>query len=417
MQLFVRILVAVASLTENGLLLFQPVAAQSHTSTRYKKKASSPFSPRVDVAVRGVHRSSGTFVPNNSFDLHFPPRRPAPPSFSHNTRKPRASIPPEQSPTRRYLQQHDIASSSSSVVSKQNALRAVPPGVHTPIPPRPTRFSNSWPQISKTDLILSSTYFLNMFVMNLSVVTVPALAAASFNTAALTTTFEASVASWAPLGGAIGKIVNGFVVQRLGGRRASWTYLVLLATLSAAMSSVSRPESVAFFLVLFEFLSSIQWTAMCTILDEEYKSTPTVIARSVAMMSLGSYGGALVAKTLGAALLNFTGSWRKVTQCGSVVALVAAFSMMVGIPQPKVQPSHNSYVRQQTDATPPNPLAVLKTILSGRLFWMIGIGHSLGYIVRGSDRLLVPFLHTITGLSREYLLLGIIVSFQIPTDL
>lgn len=242
-----------------------------------------------------------------------------------------------------------------------------------------------------------------MFVINLSVVTIPALAAASLTNPAASAAFESSVASMAPMGGAIGKIVNGFVCQRLGGHRASWMYLLGLAALSGGLSFTKSLGAVGFILMGYEFLSSIQWTSMCDVLDREHNGDFAKIARGISIMSLSSYCGALAAKTVGATLLNLTGNWRHVTRYGVIMAVIGATTMGRGIvPAPKKSVSTtSSTIKGGAGAETANPVAVLKSILSSRLFWMVGIGHSLGYIIRSSDRLLVPFLHEASGFPKH----------------
>lgn len=258
--------------------------------------------------------------------------------------------------------------------------------------------------ISRMDVALFATYFANMFVVNLSVVTVPALAAANFANPAASAAFESGVASMAPMGGAIGKVINGFVCQRIGGRRASWMYLVALGVLSCGMSFTQSVGSVGTILMFYEFLSSIQWTSMCLVLDEAHKGNPKSIGRGVAILSLSSYMGALSAKTVGAAMLNMSGCWRSVTRIGATVALVGAMAMYFGISPSKRKEKSTDEIASFATISPTkssNPAGVLKSILTNKLFWMIGIGHSLGYVIRGSDRLMVPFLHQATGFPRH----------------
>lgn len=256
------------------------------------------------------------------------------------------------------------------------------------------------PGISKADFALFATYFCNMFVMNLSVVTVPALAASTFTNPAASAAFQSNVASMAPLGGALGKVVNGFVVQRMGGRRSSIAYLMALALLSCGMSASLSMASIGWILMGYEFLSSIQWTAISSVLDDEHPDSPSMIAQGVAILSLSSYCGALAAKIVGAALLNMVDCWRSVTRIGAGVALLGAFTMYAGI-TPKRKSVPPLSVIAPNDNVPTNPISVLKSILTSRLFWMIGIGHSLGFVIRASDRLLVPFLYEATGFSRK----------------
>lgn len=258
--------------------------------------------------------------------------------------------------------------------------------------------------ISKMDVALFATYFCNMFVINLSVVTIPALAAAGISNPASCASFEAGIASMAPMGGAIGKVVNGFVAQKLGGRRSSCIYLVALAALSIGLSVTRSLSYIGLIMMGYEFLSSIQWTAMAGVLNEEHEGSPSLIARGIAIMSLSSYCGALAAKMIGAAMLKSTGCWRTVTRYGALVAVLGSLSMFMGIPNrahESQSKSIDSSKSQEKSKLETNPVAVLKTILTNRFFWMIGIGHSLGYVVRSSDRLLVPFLHAATGFPRK----------------
>jgi MFS family permease len=262
--------------------------------------------------------------------------------------------------------------------------------------------------MSRMDIAIFIVYFTNMFVVNLSVVTVPALAEANLINPVASAAFESGVASMAPMGGAIGKVINGFVCQRLGGRRASWIYLVGLAVLSCGMSFTQSVRSIGSILMLYEFLSSIQWTSICLVMDDKHKNSPRRIARGVGILSLSSYTGALAAKTVGAALLNISGCWRSVTRIGSLVALIGASTMYFGIAPPEQRRKLDAAESSSVDKPPGvakvpqrNPASVLSSIVTSKLFWMIGIGHSLGYVIRGSDRLLVPFLHQATGFPRH----------------
>mmetsp|Transcript_37455 Transcript_37455/g.91059 ORF Transcript_37455/g.91059 Transcript_37455/m.91059 type:complete len:680 (-) Transcript_37455:126-2165(-) len=287
--------------------------------------------------------------------------------------------------------------------------------------------------LSKMDVALFMTYFCNMAVVALSVVTIPALAAEHFATFAAkskTSTmtaaaFVAGVAGMAPLGGAIGKIINGFVCQRFGGRTASWTYLLALAGVNGVMSVSTGIAVVGPLLLALEFLSSIQWTSICHVLDHHYRTKPQLMSRGIALLSLSSTLGALSAKTVGAGLLQVT-SWRTVCRLGSLAAVVGAAAMYLGVDKmnmaapapappaaasPAKQPLGESdvattAVRGGSDAASAvedskrqSPLSILKTILSNKVFWMVGMAHSLGYLARGSDRILGPFLQDAASLS------------------
>lgn len=288
---------------------------------------------------------------------------------------------------------------------------------------------------SKMGIALFATYFCNMAVVASSVVTIPALADEHFATigstaGALTSSsalsasaFVAGVAGMAPLGGAIGKIINGFVCQRFGGRTTSWTYLLALAGVNGVMSLSSGLAAVGPSLMVLEFLSSIQWTSICHILDYHYRSNPRLMAKGIALLSLSSTLGALAAKTVGVGLLQTTG-WRNVCRLGSVVAIVGAAAMYFGVDKMTLNPTlatviavpkqlesdHDStnvmhtcvYSETRSDTSKSqSPLLILISILTNKTFWMVGMANSLGYLARGSDRILGPFLQEAASLSSK----------------
>eukprot|EP00536_Pseudo-nitzschia_multiseries_P003289 jgi/Psemu1/318128/estExt_fgenesh1_pm.C_490004 len=253
-------------------------------------------------------------------------------------------------------------------------------------------------KLSSMNLAIFVTYFCNMVVMTLSVVTVPAMAMEHRLTPQATAAFCASVAGMASLGGAAGKVVNGFVCQSIGGHRASWTYLVALSALNMAMSFSKTLAPIGLFLVAFEFLSSIQWTSICAVMKDDYGHDPRKMTRGITLLSLSSTIGALAAKTLGAGLLEAT-EWRTVCRFGSLMSLVGALVMyFLGGVDPTLNNRRNNNVstgRQKLES----PLVAIKGILSNPIFWMFGVGHSLGSLARSSDRLVGPFLQEVGGIS------------------
>ena len=260
--------------------------------------------------------------------------------------------------------------------------------------------------ISKMDVCLFATYFFNIIAVTITVVTVPAIAAEYFTTPQAMATFAAGVASMSPIGGGFGKIINGFVCQRIGGRRSSWLYLVALATLSVGMSLTTSAAPIGFFLIAAEFLASIQWTSLCYVMAQQYRQQPELMARGIAIISLASTTGALFAKTFGAALLQAT-NWRTVTLFGAGSAIIGALTMKLGISDPRAPDtveSTNSIDAETKNAKQEEKgggLDSLKAIVSNPLFWQIGIAHSLGYLARGNDRLLGSFLQEISNLPRK----------------
>mmetsp|Transcript_28532 Transcript_28532/g.77232 ORF Transcript_28532/g.77232 Transcript_28532/m.77232 type:complete len:528 (+) Transcript_28532:280-1863(+) len=251
-------------------------------------------------------------------------------------------------------------------------------------------------KISIMDFAVFFTYYCNMVVVTLSVVTVPAMAMEHRLTPQATAAFCASVASMASLGGGVGKLVNGFVCESLGGHQASWTYLVALSVLKMAMSFSNSLAPIGLFLIGIDFLSSIQWTSICAVMRDNYGHNPRKVTRGITLLSLSSTIGALSAKTIGAGLLEATG-WRTVCRCGSLIALFGACVMyFIGDVDPALKNKRNGKVaRQRSDS----PLVAMKTIFSNPIFWMFGIGHSLGSLARSSDRLVGPFLQEVGGIS------------------
>jgi len=258
-------------------------------------------------------------------------------------------------------------------------------------------------KLSKIDLAIFVTYFCNIAVVTLSVVTVPAIALEHNLSPSATAAFCASMASMAPLGGFAGKLVNGFVCQYLGGQRSSWVYLLALSSLCMGMSFSSSLASVGLFLVGFDFLSSIQWTSISYVLNQKYFRNSRLKARGFTILSISSTVGALSAKIFGAGLLKAT-EWRTVCRCGSLLALVGSATIFFFGGQKKTSSSSDSALGAATSVSaggqqPQSPLDSLKVVLGNPIFWMIGIGHSLGHLARTSDRLLGPFLQEVGGIS------------------
>jgi len=325
---------------------------------------------------------------------------------------------------RRYFVKNGRRNFASANTRLRSSIALDEPPITTTIAPKTKTISTSTTsdasKLSKMDISMLVTYFCNIAVVTLSVVTVPAMAMEYNLSPHDTAVFCAGVAGLAPLGGVVGKLINGFVCQNLGGQRSSWIYMLVLSALSLAMSFSTSLAPVGLCLIGFEFLTSIQWTAVCHVFDQNYRRKPIEMARGIALLSISSTVGALAAKTFGAGMIQAT-NWRTVCRLGSLVALVGASAMYLGggkfqkpVPlqqqrQSIINDKHGNYnnradaVTTATNVTggqrKQSPLAGLKIILKNPIFWMIGIGHSLGYLARGHDRLLGPFLQEFGGIS------------------
>jgi len=264
-------------------------------------------------------------------------------------------------------------------------------------------------KLTKVDLAIVVTYFCNIFVVTLTVVTVPAIALEHGLGSQSVAAFCASMAGIATMGGFLGKLVNGFVCQRLGGHRSSVVYLAGLSMMSLAMSFSRSLAPIGLCLFGFEFLSSIQWVAISSVLHQHYQKIPRLRSRGITLLSIASTVGALSSKTFGSILLRTT-NWRKISRIGAAAALLGATAMYLGgggagsSSRSFGRGNDGSALGRATRVSAggqqiQSPLASLKSVLGNPVFWMVGLGHSLGHLSRISDRLLGPFLQDVGGIS------------------
>ena len=256
-------------------------------------------------------------------------------------------------------------------------------------------------RVSLLDVAMFVTYFCNIVVLTSSVVTLPAMAIEYNLSPRETATFCAGVASLGTLGGTFGKLLNGFVCQQFGGRLSSSVYMILSALFCFGMSLSTSLKPVGLYILIFEFLSSIQWTAACNVFDQQYRHQPRKMANGIALLSISSTFGALAVKTFGSCLLRggSSSSWRILCRLCSLSAVIGAVSMYIGgncgrtnyqEPKPKVKLVKQRIVdskRQRerslsssstSTMTSSSSLEALKGILTNPIFWMVGTGHSLG---------------------------------------
>ena len=282
-------------------------------------------------------------------------------------------------------------------------------------------------RLTRLDVSLFIAYFCVVVTNVLSGVMLPSVAAEYTLTTSAATAFVAGVASMAPLGGGGGKIINGFVCQRIGGKLSSMLYMLGAAFLSLALSNTKTGASIGWILAGLEFLASIHWTSSILILDQHYNAKPAMVARGVAILSAASAVGALLAKAGGAALIQLS-SWRTMARCGAIVSLIGALSMLFGVTAPGpegAQPTQlqisNNEATQGNDSKPTvgrvkkQSLGSLTAVLRNPLFWMIGIAHSVGYIVR-SDSMISTYISSATMLSGEFVVAFYLLQSTVATD-
>jgi MFS family permease len=270
--------------------------------------------------------------------------------------------------------------------------------------------------LQKIDGIVYLSYFCNVLAVNLPIILLP-LAASEGAKAAETVngsssslaTIVATVSSMTTLGGAVGKFISGFVCQRWGPYQCSKIYLLGVAFCSGLFSVSTTPTTWGLACAGMEFCSSIQWTSLAIMLSSYYsKSSPTKLAAGLTAMGISSPAGAIVAKTMGAALASFM-PWWMVARLGCLVAMLGSYVISRAPIQPFQQDSMDM-LQKKFSARPMGSWitrgvvgSAARALLTSKLFWMLSVAHSMAFVVRGIDRILGTFFSDMTGLPRTYI--------------
>lgn len=245
---------------------------------------------------------------------------------------------------------------------------------------------------AKVDLVVPLAYFCTQFAITLPVILVPAIGYQDYRLSARAlTSFSTAVASVAMIGGGSGKFINGLVCQHFGGVATASTYLAGMSLCSLALSLSKSQYSVRWIVAGMEFFASAMWVASSIIFANQYREEPAKVARGVTYLSIGSSCGQLLAKTLGSALLQFTG-WRSIAKLGSLVALFG--SMIIGFGLKDM----NNNLSPETEKKDEKIINRIRSVLISKVFWMAGCAHLAGHIAKSSDRILGPFLNEVTTL-------------------
>ena len=291
--------------------------------------------------------------------------------------------------------------------------------------------------LSNIDIGTFGVHFCAAVTMTLPVMIVPMMdaeilaagTAAAAGSLALTrgASLAATMASMAPMGNGIGKLVNGMVCQQLGGAKSSKLYFVGSFLASLALASLSlfpsggnlfsrflTTDYLGLMVGSIEFCASIQWTVCSLFLSQYYKHQPELFARGITILALSSTSGQIIAKVAGAMLLQFL-HWRHVARL-SVLTAITGFCLSVwtsrnmfkAMNKPKDNVDDIFLPEQQSKPAALEPSNTVgakqaaKRVLSSPVFWGIGLAHVSGYLTRTSDRILGSFLQEITSLPRKY---------------
>jgi hypothetical protein len=232
----------------------------------------------TDVAYRSTilpHGFNDAAWPNDMVDLATLLRRPVNLYYCNDTTKAATSLTPGKGLFHKFRRQQPEQASSSV------GLQIFP---------------------TRWDFALCATYFCNMFAVTLPVVLLPILAAESGQSPAA---YCARVAAFSTLGGAMGKLINGFFCQALGAARASNLYLIALAVCAYLLSMIKGTSGLAsagYILAGMEFAASVQWTACSVLTSDRYERNDVDFAAGMARLSLASTSGMLLAKLGGSVL-------------------------------------------------------------------------------------------------------------------
>jgi hypothetical protein len=263
--------------------------------------------------------------------------------------------------------------------------------------------------LSRVDVSVAMAYFCNAFCITLPIILAPMIAQSYNLKSSDLTTFCGKVASIAIMGGGFGKIINGLVCQKLGGITTASTYLLGLGASSLALSLSTSLDAGQWLVAGMEFFSSAMWVSSCVVLSNHHAGNALKFARGVTFLSLASTAAQLLAKTLGAALLKVM-NWRQVAQLGAILALIGSVVVQTVVAkdvasasrkqQQQQQQQHNERsLNDEEETSIPSVIRKAKSVVSSRLFWIIGIAHVSGFLAKTSDRMMGPFLRDVTGLS------------------
>jgi sugar phosphate permease len=128
------------------------------------------------------------------------------------------------------------------------------------------------------------------------------------------------IASVGTMAYALGKLMNGVIVDRIGGRRGYLLSLVTVAVCGAAGALAPGLTGLMVFYGLNRFAGSAAWNAMVKLVPSWFGVTRT--ATAVGVLSVSYVAGGIAATLLGREVIAHGGGWRAVMGVPSIVLLV-----------------------------------------------------------------------------------------------
>lgn len=219
--------------------------------------------------------------------------------------------------------------------------------------------------------------------------------------------FTSRAASFAVLGTACGKFLNGPVGDVLGARRTSSLYSFLLCFSLIALAACQDATSAAWCCFFVEFFYSVQWPCVIVMLATHYPTNHNTYEAGIYVTSIASRFGPL----LGIPILSFflrQASWRLAAVIGGWTALIGssvAYLFLtdspnqINEPQNPLHPSLLAQLKKSNFYTRPrqfagviavvlhsvirtNLLPSMKRVLNSGTFWIVALAHAGSSMVR-----------------------------------
>jgi len=283
-------------------------------------------------------------------------------------------------------------SSNSELIVGEKAL--------SPIASMKAKIKNKFDQhnIRSLDAAIFFTYMTSAIAISAPIILVPVIAAdpsfslrSSSKIALSGASFTAKLASIASLGGATGKLVNGFVCQTQGARRSLSLYMTAIACFFGLFSCAQQFPQLALACTGIEFCQSIMWTACTVVFATHYSKDAKKFTQAVGLLSLASTSSALLTKICLPFLLTFM-SWRNVTRIIALATLLGVSIINSSVhDSPEVK--HKPQVERLSFT---NISKSIKSVVRNPLFWGIGCAHATTFIVKTCDKILGSFICDVT---------------------
>ena len=233
--------------------------------------------------------------------------------------------------------------------------------------------------------------FFNVFAQTIPIILMPVIASEQSGASSIApAAFVAMAASLSTFGAGMGKLVNGYVCQSLGGGRAMSIYMTAMALGSLVFSFNKSTVLFGWILASMEFCMSMQWTACSVVLANHFDGHPVNFATAITTLSFMSMAGVLAGKTGGTALLPLLGSWQAVARVGAIVSVCGALMSHFFLTE------HTRVSAEEQEKT--SFVESFKDVVSKPIFWIFAFVHGTLFLARTSDRILGSFYAYTSGL-------------------